>query len=856
MGKKCFIAGTKISTPNGAVNIEDLKVGDEIYCFDENHKLMGSYVVRVYHHEKNDPESKILKIVFEGGEIGVTDNHWLLDTEDQFKCADLFKVGDYLINEEQKPVKIISIEELSDQALYTLSVAVNPNFIANGIIAHNKGKGKSSEEVKIQYKATFAIAEVICFEKPLIKFEARLGNVLCILDGTTTEYYIPSYWMKKYFHTQGYGYIKMFPTRIRLYRDSLENELLEGVDFDYDFEKGKVTLYHATPAGSIIAGTWTYDEANSKDTTFYADFAYNELFHRLGIKYYKYQDDGLNTYLKCCLMAKNLLNEFYKPIIAGQYDIVYNPQVEIGQSIYIRHILPDVKRVFFIENVRETHTKKTHQVDIGGLNFPEPLAGIGGLSWGRFVLHIPEDMVTFLGSDYNVDGLYLAGEIRKLTNPKEVETGYGSDLRMTMSKRDESKNFPNSDLFVPNTRYMKSFNGYFCQYWDISFSQSFIANYTEFADADVFFAKRLTNFIVMSSSDSYESKADTQNIFVGRKELVNKGINPGTYANNDHMIFLDVDGDLWMGDYRFATKKIGSVESAILSATNIEIVSGFGHIFMVVDGAVSKFNEDTATWTPLGSITNYTNKMYSRSGFYTDIEGNMYFQATGYNGAVGGGNYRSLLYVTSYKQGVISQVNVHDGTYAYPQDGNPFISLDGYVWYGYWGFDLLNHTHDISLGDLFWTEKPSVYYCGDGSNQFMGACVAYNQTGGFNQVVGIAKKWSFHHRSIGRYQNFSRDGWIEFDSTMKIIPLGIVDNGAMVVYMEGADLATYLHPQTESAIALIYFDEQEIKLKLFKTGADAQDFLHNFYLNGALYLDWKKYNFSELPTLATIPLEE
>jgi len=77
--------------------------------------------------------------------------------------------------------------------------------------AYGGGGKKGGSKTTIDYKWTFGLADVIAYEKPLITFEARLGNIILIGNDITTVAYIPCYWMKKYFYAKGYGYIKTYP---------------------------------------------------------------------------------------------------------------------------------------------------------------------------------------------------------------------------------------------------------------------------------------------------------------------------------------------------------------------------------------------------------------------------------------------------------------------------------------------------------------------------------------------------------------------------------------------------------------------------------------------------------------------
>lgn len=69
---ECFIAGTKVSTLDGYKNIEDIKVGDVVYCFDEKtQKIKYEKVVHTFKQKKNAN----IKIKINGKTIICTENH-------------------------------------------------------------------------------------------------------------------------------------------------------------------------------------------------------------------------------------------------------------------------------------------------------------------------------------------------------------------------------------------------------------------------------------------------------------------------------------------------------------------------------------------------------------------------------------------------------------------------------------------------------------------------------------------------------------------------------------------------------------------------------------------------------------
>jgi len=138
-GGGCFPAGTKISTPQGVKNIEDLKEGDEILSFNKDKNIEIDVIEKVFEHENN----KILKITLWGGSvIRATPNHWFFNEYNRFTPLENFKVGDVLIHESGDVMPIEKIEEDGNEKVYNFHVFKNHTYIANNIFVHNGGGGK------------------------------------------------------------------------------------------------------------------------------------------------------------------------------------------------------------------------------------------------------------------------------------------------------------------------------------------------------------------------------------------------------------------------------------------------------------------------------------------------------------------------------------------------------------------------------------------------------------------------------------------------------------------------------------------------------------------------------------------
>jgi hypothetical protein len=135
----CFLKGTKISIPNGYKFIEDIKVGDEVTCFDDKGNLHTSTVESINKHENQE----VYKYnVWNGSALYATPNHWVLTSENSF--TEIGKLNEMLtlvdINGGLKP--ITKVEYFGKEAVYNFIVKDYHTYIANDIRVHNGGKGK------------------------------------------------------------------------------------------------------------------------------------------------------------------------------------------------------------------------------------------------------------------------------------------------------------------------------------------------------------------------------------------------------------------------------------------------------------------------------------------------------------------------------------------------------------------------------------------------------------------------------------------------------------------------------------------------------------------------------------------
>lgn len=134
----CFVAGTKVETENGLMNIEDIKIGDKVYAVDEESgtkelrpvlNTITSYVSEIYHIYVED---EIIK-ASPKHQFYIVDKGWV-------RAKDL-KVGDMVIADgKRKPIKKVKYENLGKPIpMYNLSVdGINTYLITKySILVHN-----------------------------------------------------------------------------------------------------------------------------------------------------------------------------------------------------------------------------------------------------------------------------------------------------------------------------------------------------------------------------------------------------------------------------------------------------------------------------------------------------------------------------------------------------------------------------------------------------------------------------------------------------------------------------------------------------------------------------------------------
>ena len=154
----CFPAGTKVLTPAGEKNIEDVQVGDIVLAFDTQGTIVERAVTSTSKHtwEETGSVSPLLIITHEQGVLTTTVNHEIrtpsrqtLLSDPGFARADQLQVGDTIYLHDGTATTITEI--LPGPAydfVYNFEVDEVHTYIADNIRVHNGtgggGKGSST----------------------------------------------------------------------------------------------------------------------------------------------------------------------------------------------------------------------------------------------------------------------------------------------------------------------------------------------------------------------------------------------------------------------------------------------------------------------------------------------------------------------------------------------------------------------------------------------------------------------------------------------------------------------------------------------------------------------------------------
>ena len=200
--------------------------------------------------------------------------------------------------------------------------------------------GKSKTSVTTVDHWAFALAEIQIWGKIDLVGRATLDNCIMVGDGIKTTCYIPNvpYKVKDY-SAATHGWVDKSVSSVKLFKNNLTTILVKDVDYILDADTGLVTFLsgHIPIDKDVICGNWVLDILNPGGTTFLASFENKALLQRIGLREYKDEKDvGLTTHLETINRASDILPEVSRLVYPAEIEVVYRPDVKIGQTVLIK----------------------------------------------------------------------------------------------------------------------------------------------------------------------------------------------------------------------------------------------------------------------------------------------------------------------------------------------------------------------------------------------------------------------------------------------------------------------------------------------------------------------------------------
>ena len=136
-GPECFVAGTLIATQTGLVSIEEIRVGDLVWAFDEVTGWVGLKEVR---RTFSRTSTNLIRVYVDDKAIETTDEHpfWIHGTG--WVQAGMIEVGDTLKTYSNQIVYVSAIEKIAGKfKVYNLEVSQWHTFLVTelGLLVHN-----------------------------------------------------------------------------------------------------------------------------------------------------------------------------------------------------------------------------------------------------------------------------------------------------------------------------------------------------------------------------------------------------------------------------------------------------------------------------------------------------------------------------------------------------------------------------------------------------------------------------------------------------------------------------------------------------------------------------------------------
>jgi hypothetical protein len=149
----CFVAGTKVLTEKGLVNIEDIKVGMKVYSKNlATGKVELKEVVQTF---ENYVDKDMVKVYTQNGVIESTSNHPYYEKTKGWVSAKNLKAGDILINSNNEEVEVKKVEYIGFvgnelNVVYNIEVEDNHNYFVGTdlVLVHNAAESPTASSIK------------------------------------------------------------------------------------------------------------------------------------------------------------------------------------------------------------------------------------------------------------------------------------------------------------------------------------------------------------------------------------------------------------------------------------------------------------------------------------------------------------------------------------------------------------------------------------------------------------------------------------------------------------------------------------------------------------------------------------
>lgn len=148
--KGCFAAGSKVYTPLGQRNIEDLKVGDQVFSYNDIGDIEVDVITAVHHHEPEEVHTyKFWGAEDENYVLHATPSHWVMNQYGAFVPVGTLTADDCIVDLLGHLRPLLDVDfEVEVEPVYNLTVEKNRTFFVNGVRVHNQGTGARHPKVK------------------------------------------------------------------------------------------------------------------------------------------------------------------------------------------------------------------------------------------------------------------------------------------------------------------------------------------------------------------------------------------------------------------------------------------------------------------------------------------------------------------------------------------------------------------------------------------------------------------------------------------------------------------------------------------------------------------------------------